>query len=148
MNTRELISQIDRDRVEAAIHDAELKTSGEICVVVHDQAAPDALAVAQAEFIRLGMEKTRQRNAVLIFVAPLSQTFAVVGDEAVHRKCGEAFWRELAEVMTGHFKHGRFTAGLVHGIDHAGRLLAREFPRQPDDTNELPDGVVYRPPVI
>ncbi len=148
MKTRDLISQIDRDRVEAAIHDAELKTSGEICVVIHDQATPDAMAVARAEFIRLGMAKTRHRNAVLIFVAPLSQTFAVVGDEAVHRKCGEPFWTELAATMAVHFQRGQFTAGLVHGIERAGRLLAREFPRQPDDKNELPDGVIYRPPVI
>ena len=148
MKHRHLISQIDRDRVEAAIHAAELKTSGEICVMIHESAAPDAKAVAASEFIRLGMQRTRHRNAVLIFVAPVSQTFAVIGDEAVHQRCGDAFWAELAAVMTVHFKRGEFTSGLVQGVEHAGRLLAREFPRQPDDRNELPDGVITHHPVI
>ena len=94
------------------------------------------------------MQKTRHRNAVLIFVAPVSQTFAVIGDEAVHRKCGDAFWQQLAAAMTEHFKQGEFTAGLVHGIERAGVLLAAEFPRQPDDHNELPDGMIIRHTVI
>ena len=148
MKPRHLIDQIDRHRVETAIHDAELKTSGEIRVVLHEQAAPDALDAARAEFVRLGMEKTNHRNAVLFFVAPVSQTFAVVGDEGVHRKCGETFWQELARAMTEHFKRGDFTTGLVDGIERAGLLLAKEFPRRPDDRNELPDGVVTRHPPI
>jgi uncharacterized membrane protein len=148
MKPRHLLKQIDRHLVEAAILEAELGTSGEICVQVYQGAAPDAKALAQAEFMRLGMQKTRHRNAVLIFVAPVSQTFAIIGDEAVHRKCGDAFWTELAAAMTGYFKRGEFTAGLVHGIGHAGRLLAREFPRQPDDRNQLPDGMITRNPVI
>jgi uncharacterized membrane protein len=148
MKTKHLISRIDRDLVEAAIHEAELKTSGEICVMVHEAAAPDAVAVAQAEFMRLGMQKTKHRNAVLILVAPVSQTFALIGDEAVHQKCGDAFWVEVAAVMSGHFKRGEFTAGLVQGVERAGRLLAREFPRRPDDKNQLPDGVITHLPVI
>ena len=100
------------------------------------------MPAAQKEFFRLGMQRTTLRNAVLIYVAPESQTFAVIGDEAVHAKCGDAFWSEIAAAMTDHFKAGRFTAGLEHGIARAGALLATHFPRQPGDTNELPDTVV------
>ena len=88
------------------------------------------------------MEVTKNHNAVLIFVAPRSQTFAIIGDEAVHTKCGDAFWRELADAMSGHFKRGEFTDGIVHGINRAGDLLAEHFPRDPDDKNELPDEVI------
>jgi uncharacterized membrane protein len=44
--------------------------------------------------------------------------------------------------MTGHFKRGEFTAGLLHGVARAGALLAEHFPRQPDDKDELPNRVV------
>jgi uncharacterized membrane protein len=81
---------------------------------------------------------------VLIFVAPVSQKFAVIGDEAVHEKCGESFWTALAAVMAAHFKAGDFTTGLVAGIAQAGVLLARHFPRLPDDSNELPDEVIMQ----
>jgi uncharacterized membrane protein len=66
-------------------------------------------------------------------VAPRSRNFAVIGDSGVHEKCGDAFWSDLAEAMSGHFKRGEFTEGVVHGIERAGELLARTFPRLPGD---------------
>ena len=79
---------------------------------------------------------------MLIFVAPRSRTFAVIGDEAIHAKCGNSFWSDLSAAMTGHFKRGDFTDGIVQGIDRAGELLAGHFPRNPGDKNELPDDVI------
>ena len=142
MKPRHFIARLDRQLIETAIHQAERQTSGEIRVVIHRKPVADAVAAARHEFVRLGMQKTRHRNAVLLFVAPASQTFAIIGDEGVHRKCGDPFWRELAEAMTVPFKQGDFTAGLLAGIGRAGALLATHFPRLPDDRNELPDQVV------
>jgi uncharacterized membrane protein len=132
---------IDQARVVAAISAAELKTSGEIRVLLARSKAADPVAAAQRHFERLGMTQTKERNGVLIFLAPRSHTFAVLGDTAIHEKCGDAFWTELAAAMTEHFKRGDFTAGLEHGITRAGALLAGHFPRSPDDVNELPDEI-------
>ena len=142
MKKSAFIKQLDGAVIEAAIARSEKLTSGEIRVVVAHTPAEAPVPAAQKEFFRLGMQRTTLRNAVLIYVAPESQTFAVIGDEAVHAKCGDAFWSEIAAAMTDHFKAGRFTAGLEHGIARAGALLATHFPRQPGDTNELPDTVV------
>jgi uncharacterized membrane protein len=142
MRHRKFVSQLAHERLHAAIHDAEQKTSGEIRVMVSHKAAPNPVATARNAFLRLGMQKTKLRNAVLIFVAPRSRTFAVFGDEAVHAKCGDAFWHELAAAMTGHFKRGEFTDGLLHGINRAAELLAAHFPHEPDDRNALPDDVI------
>jgi uncharacterized membrane protein len=133
--------KIDHPQVVAAIGAAERETSGEIRVLLARHKAPDAVASAQKHFERLGMTRTQHRNGVLIFLAPRSRTFAVIGDQGVHEKCGDAFWTELAAAMTEHFKRGDFTAGLVHGIDRAGALLAKHFPRQADDRNQLPDEI-------
>ena len=127
--------------VVAAIQQAEQKTSGEIRVFVSRKPIETPVMAAQAAFVRLGMTKTRERNGVLIFVAPRTHKFAVIGDEAVHVRCGDEFWRRLADEMTGHFKKGEFTEGLVHGVRKAGELLAQHFPHRPDDRNELPDRV-------
>ena len=132
---------IDHDRVVAAIGEAESRTSGEIRVVVSDHKAPDPVAAAKRQFERLGMTGTRMRNGVLIFIATRSRTFAVIGDTGVHEKCSDQFWTELAGAMTGYFKKGDFTAGLVHGIERAGVLLAEHFPHMPGDGNELPDEI-------
>ncbi len=132
---------IDHSRIVAAIHAAEQRTSGELRVVISKETTTDALAAAQQHFNRLGMAKTAARNGVLIFVAPNSRAFAVIGDAGVHEKCGEAFWRELADAMTEHFRRGEFENGIILGLERAGSLLAMHFPRSPDDKNELPNDV-------
>lgn len=142
MKKSTFIKQLDHAAIEAAITRAESVTSGEIRVIVLHEPATDPMAAAQDAFTRLGMEKTRDRNGVLILVAPESQTFAIVGDAGVHARCGQAFWDELAAAMSGAFRRGEFTAALQAGIGRAGALLGEHFPRRPDDTNELPNPVV------
>ena len=143
MKTKEFLHRLDHGKLVAAIQQAELKTSGEIRVFVSRKHIEAPVTVAQEHFLRLGMTRTRDRNGVLIFVAPLSNKFAVIGDVGVHKRCGDDFWRKLAEEMTGHFKRSEFTTGLVQGIRKAGDLLAEYFPRRPDDQNELPDEVEH-----
>lgn len=132
---------IDTARVQTAIGAAELATSAEIRVVVSRAAAPDPVAAAEREFERLGMAQTAARNGVLIFLAPRTRTFAIVGDTGIHAHCGETFWSDVASAMEIEFRRADFTAGLILGIGRAGKLLAAHFPRQGDDRNELSDGV-------
>jgi len=121
-------ARIDHERVAAAIREAEKATSGEIRVLVARHGTRDPVAAAQRHFDRLGLAGPGGRHAVLIFVSPRSRTFAVIGDRGVHEKCGDGFWTDLAAAMTGYFKRGDFTEGLVHGIGRAGVLLAEHFP--------------------
>lgn len=140
MKTPQFIQQLREVEIVAAIRATEQMTSGEVRVFIsHDPAVPDPVAAAQEQFTRLGMEKTRDRNAVLIFLAPGPRKFAVIGDAGVHARCGEAFWQQLALTMADHFRASRFTEGIVQGIKRAGELLADHFPRRPDDNNELSD---------
>lgn len=141
MKANDFLKQIRHDDIVAAIRDAEQKTSGEIRVFISHKKVEAPVTAAQTEFTRLGMNKTRERNGILIYVAPRTHKFAVIGDQATHEKCGNEFWQTLAEEMSGHFKAGEFTLGITHGIQKAGELLARCFPHRPDDRNELPDQV-------
>jgi uncharacterized membrane protein len=132
---------VDHNLVVAAIKRAELKSSGEIRVLVDPERAPDPVAVAKKKFDRLGMQKTALRNGVLIYVSTASRTFAIVGDTGIHEKCGDSFWKLVVAGMEHQFRRSDFTAGLIYGIDRAGAILAENFPRAPDDRNELPDDV-------
>jgi uncharacterized membrane protein len=143
MKTTDFLQQLRHEEIVAAIREAELRTSGEIRVFVTRQSVNDPLPLAQEAFVRMNMEKTRERNGVLFFVAPRTNKFAVVGDAGVHEKCGDVFWQELAAAMSGHFRESEFTRGIVHGVRKAGDLLAQHFPRRPDDQNELPDQVEH-----
>lgn len=142
MKKSAFIQRLDQAAIAEAIAAAELNTSGEIRVVLAHEPAEDAVQAAQATFTKLGMDKTRERNGVLIFVAPESQTFAVIGDVGVHTHCGQEFWNEMATAMSTAFAAGDFSLGLRQAIAKAGSLLKTHFPRQDDDQNELPDTVV------
>jgi uncharacterized membrane protein len=140
MRTEDFLSRLDNDRISGAIAAAEKTTSGEIRVFIErGDITKDPLRTAEEKFVEMGMQKTAERNAILIFVAPVAQKFAVVGDEGVHAKCGVEFWQHLVETMRAHFKREEFTDALVEAIESAGKLLAQYFPRQHDDRNELPD---------
>jgi uncharacterized membrane protein len=143
MRTKEFLSKLEHDRIVRAIREAEAKTSGEIRVYLQrGRVEGDALPLAKEQFRRLGMHKTQLRNAVLIFVAPRAQKFAVVGDEAIHQKCGEEFWQCVVDAMRTYFQNERFTDAIVEGIEETGQKLAGHFPKRPSDANELPDQVI------
>jgi uncharacterized membrane protein len=141
MKTKAFLNQLQHDEIVAAIQAAEGITSGEIRVFISRGEVDDPVAAAKKQFEVLGMERTQQRNGVLIFVAPVVQRFAVIGDEAIHARCGQDFWSAVADEMSGHFRQAEFTRGIVQGIRKAGEVLSQHFPRRPDDRDELPNKV-------
>jgi uncharacterized membrane protein len=141
IDTFEFLWRLDDKRIVTAIQHAELMTSGEIRVYVAESEVDDPVASAQKQFEQMGMTATRERNGVLIFIAPRSHKFAIIGDTGVHARCGQSFWDDIAAEMRRHLKDDRPTDALVHAITKAGELLKVHFPRQADDVNELPDAV-------
>jgi uncharacterized membrane protein len=141
METKDFIHALNDDEVARAIGEAEKQTSGEIRVFVSESAVDNAVLEGEKQFIRMGMTKTAQRNGVLIYFAPKSQKFAVIGDEAVHKKCGQKFWEHITEEMTPLLKSNKFTEAVVLAVRDIGRALAKEFPPIANDKNELPNRV-------
>lgn len=142
MRTKEFLSKLEHDRIVKAIRDAESKTSGEIRVFIQrGELKVDPLAAARKRFHRLGMQKTAERNAVLIFVAPRAHKFAIVGDKAIHQKCGDDLWQRLVAQMREHFRMENFTDAILDAIREIGEALAAQFPRRSTSTGGLPDEV-------
>ena len=143
MRTREFLSKVEHDRIVQAIRDVEAKTSGEIRVFIQrGKLNADPLVAAQKKFHQLRMHTTSERNAVLIFVAPRAHKFAVVGDKAIHEKCGDEFWQRIVDGMRVHFQNEKFSHALVEAINEIGKLLAAHFPKTPANRNELRDDVM------
>ena len=147
---RAFFSREEQALIAAAIHDAEMKSSGEIrCHLEHKvpRNRPfngDPYLRARGLFARIGMHETLERNGVLFYLATGSRRFAVLGDEELHKKVGEEFWRQAADLMNGEFKAGRFVEGLTAAIALVGAQLAEHFPRKSDDVNELPDTISFQ----
>ena len=143
MQTKNFLDTLDHERIVKAIQDAESRSRGEVRVHVSKQAVQDPETAAARQFEALGMTRTAERNGVLLFVAPVSQTFAVIGDEGIHARCGPDFWKDVAAAMETDFRAGHYTDGIVKGVARVGEALATHFPRQEGtaDANELSDEV-------
>ena len=141
---RRFLRRLDALSVEAAIARAETRTSGEIRVSIAGFFLGSTRRLAERAFQRLGMHSTRNRNGVLLLVAPARREVVVLGDEGIHARVGDAFWAEIAANVGAHFHQGRFTQGVVEAVDAIAEALARHFPASAesgDNPNELPDTI-------
>jgi uncharacterized membrane protein len=140
---------LDKDaeqQVVACIKEAEAKTSGEIRVFIEPRCKfVDPMDRARDIFSSLAMEKTEERNAIIIYVALLDRQFALFGDTAIYEKAGgPKFWELAASRLVGHLKKNEITEGLCQCIRELGNPLAAHFPPNPHiNKNELPDEIVF-----
>jgi uncharacterized membrane protein len=132
MNPKIFHSQIDRDRLIAALAGAEQKTAGRIYVYVSHRPITDALAAARQRFAKLGLSRLHEdRASVLIYLAPRTHKFAIIGDTAIHERCGEDYWKRLAEKFSQDLKFGELTAALLNAIASLKATLEEHFPLKP-----------------
>jgi uncharacterized membrane protein len=130
--------------VERAIALAETRTTGEIRVSIAGFFVGSSRRLAERAFDRLGLRATRNRNGVLLLIAPARHEFVVLGDEAIHAQVGDAFWAGIAARVSSRFREGHFTPGVVEAVDAIGDALARHFPAGDEaggNPNELPDAI-------
>ena len=128
----------DQTKIVDAIRAAERVTSGEIKVHVEARCPkPDPYARAVELFQRLGLTKTKERNAVLIYVATRDRKFSIIGDVGIHEEVGSAFWAEAVQRMRVAFARGAFGEGISGAVQSVGSRLTKKFPHSVHDVNEI-----------
>jgi uncharacterized membrane protein len=128
----------DQTKIVDAIRAAERATSGEVKVHVEGRCpGGDPYKRSVELFQRLGLTKTKERNAVLIYVATRDRKFAILGDSGIHEEVGSAFWADAIQRMRVAFARGAFGEGISGAVQAVGQRLAKKFPRQADDVNEI-----------
>lgn len=142
---KSFLSKADNEKVVEAIREAELRTCGEIRVFIESKnPLVDPLERAALVFNKLEMERTKHRNAVLIYIASSHREMAIFGDEGIHREMGNEYWQSEVKQMLNFFRGGNIVEGLVSCIKHIGDALHEKFPYQSaEDKNELPDEIIF-----
>lgn len=97
-----------------------------------------ALMAARAAFVELGIDKTRARTGVLVFVSALERQVEVVPDAGVPVVKLGAQWTAWVERLRAAVKAADFAA-FVEAVEAAGPVLSGALPRGHDDVNELAD---------
>jgi len=127
-----------------AIRSAEKQTSGEVRIYMEQHCAfINPIDRAKEVFLDLEMFKTKDRNAVLLYIATKDKQLALLGDEGIYQKMGQVFWDNEVKQMLAEFKQDHFIDGVCKIIGDVGQALKTNFPYEEDDKNELDDGIVY-----
>lgn len=140
---RNFFNEEQQEDLRLAIMNAELDTSGEIRVHIENTCPGEVMDRALVIFHKLGMEKTDNRNGVLIYLAVKNRKFAIIGDEGIHNIVTESYWDGIKNKMLEHFRENRFTEGLAEAITETGKQLKKYFPYKTNDENELSDDVSF-----
>lgn len=137
----DFLSTTAQQEIVEAIQMAEKNTSGEIRIHLEKTTSIAHFDRAVEVFNSLEMNKTKERNGVLIYVAVLDKQFVICGDIGINQKVPHDFWESTKNSIQNQFKIGNFKQGLVDGIQNAGQQLKLHFPYNATDTNELPDTI-------
>jgi len=133
----------ETSRVNAAVVEAECSTSAEVKVVLARHCWGDIKAKARRIFKKLGLDRTQQRDAVLLLFVVTNREFLIYGDEGIHAKVGQNFWDDIRSEMVDAFRRDAFGDGIAQGVRRIGEKLALHFPRRQDDVDEISNEIVY-----
>lgn len=142
---KEFFSVEQKERIVAAIQAMEQQTSGEIRVYVESKNPfMDPVDRAAEVFFKLKMEKTDERNGVLLYIATRHKELALFGDEGIYKATGAEYWNNAVKNMMSHFNGDDICEGMVQCIRQVGETLKEKFPyNKTEDKNELPDEIVF-----
>ena len=133
----DFLSVDEEQEIVEAIRKAEERTSGEIRVHIESSCKNTIETHVLEVFHRLKMDNTKLQNGVLIYIAVIDRTFAIYGDKGINQVVQSDFWDCTKDTMQHHFLKGEFKEGIVAGVLNAGEQLARFFPWDQTDRDEL-----------
>ena len=98
---------------------------------------------AAVRHFKVGAEsRTHGRTGVLLYLSMREHRAEIVADATIASQVPAEVWGEAMADMLGEIREGRVAEGLAAGIRDVGVVLAERFPRDAEDTNELPDRLI------
>jgi putative membrane protein len=101
-----------------------------------------ASRLAKAQFYQQGVQLTPHHSGVLFFVSLAEHHVEIVADKGIHEKLGQAHWQGIIDLFVDKVRQGRVVDGFVDAIGACGAAMARHYPPDPNDTDELSDGLI------
>lgn len=147
-----LLKADEQQRITDAIKLAESRTSGEIAVIIAPYSDPlffwqraetRVRRAAQRAFFKYGLDKTKERTAILIYISHKERRAELLADQGVDAQVLPGSWQSIITDLTLNIAHGRLGFGLVHAIEHCAEILNRYFPGDATDDNVLSDDVLH-----
>ena len=93
-------------------------------------------------FYEKGLYKTRDKTGVLFFISLFEHKVWLLADEGIYTKIPQETLQEYATDIAKGIKNRTAAEALCREIANVSKILARHFPIQPDDVNELSNKVI------
>ncbi len=100
---------------------------------------------AVEQFVAQNLHTTTGHTGVLIFVSVAERHVEILADAAIDTMVPQGTWKSIIDNLTAAFADGKPTDGLVAAIAAVGAHLARHFPPDTRNANELPDHLIVLP---
>jgi uncharacterized membrane protein len=141
---KEFFTPEQQQRLIASIQAAEKNTSGEVRVFIESKCKfVDPVDRAKEIFFNLQMEKTKDRNAVLLYLAMDDHQMALFADEGIYQRLGKEYWYAEVKKIISAFTKDDYAGGICAVVEDIGDALQANFPYASNDKNELPDEIIF-----
>jgi putative membrane protein len=98
---------------------------------------PRVEAAATDAFGRFHVRRTAGATGIVIYVSLFERRVCIKADRAISEKVAASEWTAICDGLVRAMGERRHREGFVESIGKCGALLARHFPIQPGDANEL-----------
>jgi putative membrane protein len=95
-----------------------------------------------AAFTGHGLHHTKNHTGILILTSLLERRVVVLADRGINEKVEAGSWDEVVRIITDGLRARDACSAFCKAIERCGEILARHFPRSPDDEDELPDKLI------
>ncbi|MDD5360294.1 MAG: TPM domain-containing protein [Sulfurovaceae bacterium] len=90
----------------------------------------------------LGLQKTSNHQAVMIYVSVYERYVQILTDSGINSQIDNDVWQNTVNKFTTMVKNKKFGAGYLKAIEEIGEILIEKFPVQENDKNELPNYLI------
>ena len=97
---------------------------------------------ALTSFYRNGLNNTRDRTGILIFISVFERRAFVLADEGINAKVDTGVWQEIVGTVVQGIRQRRQAQGICQAVRRCGDLIRKAFPIKSDDTDELDNLIV------
>lgn len=105
-----------------------------------------AANAARNYFLALKLHATKKRSGLMIFVSVAEHYVEILTDIEIAQKLPNSTWEAIVQSFIARVRAGQTAHGYLEAIQSIGALLISHFPRDPDDTDELPNHLIVLEP--
>lgn len=136
----QVLAKGDSTRIEEAVRLAELNSSAEIIVKLSAATSDEEIrAIAEAEFVRLGLPALSPSNGILIYVSLNRKAVEIVVGPEAAAQLPKDLWRSAAAAVADGFRRGKAADGIISAVNSMAGPLAEVFPPLVTPGQELPN---------